>query len=403
MDGTFKGWAQGKSYGFIATDDGSADVFVHEREALGSAIGPGTRVAFDLHESDGRRSARKVKPLSGRAPDETQPRSNGRVARWNERQGYGFISPEQGGDDTFVHYSELPPESGGYLSEGELVNYVSSPGKKGQQASAVMCVGWTSPSNPLLAFADMGAAGWLERLADLAEKEQWEYANTPSSDSLPILRSYLRHTFQRLQEMADGIAQSKDGKWAAFNTGLVTPHQEEIYALFESNPRPGRQPWKLTGFKKASDRSFVDRFGGTAPPLANYFEDPSVLLYDRRCPLIINIDHVMENLERFPKHLQANPYVAQQLLTSAEATTKKRIYRNYKTAIPQFYRDKGQRGDVQLLLPICLEHPGKADLALVIEKTESGDAYRGSTVLTLDMAYNNARLLARPDSEWLQP
>jgi hypothetical protein len=30
-------------------------------------------------------------------------------------------------------------------------------------------------------------------------------------------------------------------------------------------------------------------------------------------------------------------------------------------------------------------------------------AYRGHTVLTLDMAYTNARLVARPDSEWLVP
>jgi hypothetical protein len=58
---------------------------------------------------------------------------------------------------------------------------------------------------------------------------------------------------------------------------------------------------------------------------------------------------------------------------------------------------------VQLLLPICLENPARADLALVVAKNEAGNAYRGSTVLTLDMAYNNARLLARPDTEWLQP
>ena len=71
--------------------------------------------------------------------------------------------------------------------------------------------------------------------------------------------------------------------------------------------------------------------------------------------------------------------------------------------MPQYYRDKGGPGSVQLLLPICFEDPARADLALVVAKTEAGNAYRGSTVLTLDMAYNNARLLARPDNEWLQP
>jgi len=40
---------------------------------------------------------------------------------------------------------------------------------------------------------------------------------------------------------------------------------------------------------------------------------------------------------------------------------------------------------------------GRADLALVVEKDADRKAYRGNTVLTLDMAYSNARLLARPD------
>ncbi len=90
-------------------------------------------------------------------------------------------------------------------------------------------------------------------------------------------------------------------------------------------------------------------------------------------------------------------------MISAEATTKKRVYRNYKAAVPQYYRDKGGEGGVQLLLPICLENPARADLALVVAKSEAGNAYRGSTVLTLDMGYNNARLLSRPDTDWLQP
>ena len=129
----------------------------------------------------------------------------------------------------------------------------------------------------------------------------------------------------------------------------------------------------------------------------------AAVLYDRRCELFINVDHVMEHIGRFPEHLQKNPYVARQLMISAEATTKKRVYRNYKTAVPQYYRERGGSGGVQLLLPICLENPARADLALVVAKNEVGNAYRGSTVLTLDMAYNNARLLARPDTEWLQP
>jgi cold shock CspA family protein len=316
--------------------------------------------------------------------------------------GYGFIAPKSRSDDVYVHFSKLGPEFDGFLVEGDIVEYDVVQGNRGLSACNVSFVKWIAPSDRLNAFADMSSSLWLEHLAVLAEQnEPWHNKNSPDSGPFPILRNYIKNTFQRLEEMSDGIAFSKDRKWASFNTGLVTENQEEIYAMFAAIPRPMRQPWDLVGFKKASERIFVEQFGGNAPPLANYFDDPSVLLYDRRCPLIINIDHVMQNLNRFPKHLQSNPYVARQLLTSAEATTRKRVYRNYKAAIPQYFRDKGGPGVVQLLLPICLEHPGKADLALAVQR--SGDAYLGSTVLTLDMAYNNARLLARPDTEWLQP
>ncbi|WP_369057625.1 DUF3825 domain-containing protein [Tannerella forsythia] len=73
----------------------------------------------------------------------------------------------------------------------------------------------------------------------------------------------------------------------------------------------------------------------------------------------------------------------------------RRIRRNYKTAVPQYYD-----GHLQLLLPLCLTSKASADLALVIEK-EHG-VYRASTCLTLDMAINNARLIAKPDDEWLK-
>ena len=48
----------------------------------------------------------------------------------------------------------------------------------------------------------------------------------------------------------------------------------------------------------------------------------------------------------------------------------------------------------QLLLPLCLEDVNRADLALSIDRV--GNVYRAATVLTLDMAYNNARLVATP-------
>ena len=70
-------------------------------------------------------------------------------------------------------------------------------------------------------------------------------------------------------------------------------------------------------------------------------------------------------------------------------------------ATPGLVRPLPEAGGLQLLLPLCLVRPDQADLALVVER--ENQVYRASTVLTLDMAYNNARLVARPDTEWLDP
>lgn len=77
----------------------------------------------------------------------------------------------------------------------------------------------------------------------------------------------------------------------------------------------------------------------------------------------------------------------------------KRVLWNFKTAIPQYYPRVRK---LQLLLPVCLVSDEQVDLALAVERTDSG-SYLGHTVLPLDWAYRNARLICRPDSDWLAP
>ena len=76
---------------------------------------------------------------------------------------------------------------------------------------------------------------------------------------------------------------------------------------------------------------------------------------------------------------------------------KKRVSRNYKTAIPSYFP---KRNTMSLMLPLCLTDEEKPDVALVVEQTQSGN-YQGQTILTLDQAYIDARLLCRLNSEWL--
>ena len=66
--------------------------------------------------------------------------ATGTVKWFNEAKGYGFITPDDGGQDLFVHYSEI--QSGGFrtLNEGDTVEFEVTDGKKGKQASAVTVV-----------------------------------------------------------------------------------------------------------------------------------------------------------------------------------------------------------------------------------------------------------------------
>jgi len=57
----------------------------------------------------------------------------GTVKFYNDGKGYGFIKPDNGDKDVFVHASQLD-NVGGYLQEGQPVMFESAQGKKGQEA-----------------------------------------------------------------------------------------------------------------------------------------------------------------------------------------------------------------------------------------------------------------------------
>lgn len=230
-------------------------------------------------------------------------------------------------------------------------------------------------------------------LSVLAMAESWDYKNHPSGTK-PILWNYIHHTFSKVQS-ENKIEVS--GNFSLFNTGLVTGNQEEIFGYFEKNKNPhAKSEWFFHGWRKKSDRDLM-KFT-KLPEVANYFDNPNELIYDTRLELRINIDHIIvDNKDRFPQPIiSMDDHILATLLEGTVEDAKRRIKRNYKTAIPQYFK-----GKLQLLLPLCLMSKSKADLALVVEK--ENDTYRATTCLTLDMAINNARLIAKPDDEWLKP
>ncbi len=248
----------------------------------------------------------------------------------------------------------------------------------------------------LLEFAYVPAMDdQLRNLAGMAESEDWEYHNTSSEHVLPILYNYLRYSYRRLAE-ENKIVLSSDGQLACFNTGLVTQHQEAIFAFFEVHRGKERQPWYFKEWLRKGQWE-LNRFN-ELPDMAHYFDDPFCLVFDTRKELRINIEHIIEvNRERFPEpYCSMDNHPLQTYLKGAIDNVKERIKRSYKTAIPQYYN-----GQVQLLLPLCLSSPSIADMAMVIERHLM--FYRATTCLTLDMAYNNARQISKPDRDWLQP
>ena len=299
-----------------------------------------------------------------------------------------------------------------------------------------------TPGRMLEQFAFLGS--WNSFLGELAKKalaEPWDFENS-TGKRYYILQKYIQYTFYRLQ-LEDKVCISDDERFAAFNTGLVTPHYDDIYACFESSDDAGYSTkWRFLEFCTAAGRGvgkrLVDYFSPLPQP-ASYFEKKEDLLFDLEKELHTDYEHILlDNISRFPiGFLREECYGMKDALEcidrieqASDRTMRKKRYRefsdliadtprlfnrlrnrledavdlarkqvrwNFKTAIPCFFPT---RNVMSLMLPLSLRDDGQADIALVVEPTRSGN-YQGQTILTLQQAYLDGRLLCRPNSEWL--
>ncbi len=238
----------------------------------------------------------------------------------------------------------------------------------------------------------------IENLVNLARPERWDNLHDPQSRPHQVLINYINHTFMRLMELNDPTTNNyiySDEQLFCFDTGLFTRNFESIYALLVPNTPGYNAQWKLKGFYKES--SYELRPIGALPSRASYFDNFDDIVYDTRLDLRINMDHILEdekNRMRIPEQYRDAPNLPMLFKGGALEYAKIRIKENYKAAVPQYFN-----GRIQFLIPISLGDPAVVDLSLAVGK--EGGVYTGHTCLTLDMAYNNARLIAKPESDWL--
>ena len=64
--------------------------------------------------------------------------SSGTVKWFNDAKGFGFITPDGGGEDVFAHFSAIKMQGFKSLKEGQKVSFDITEGPKGKQASNIM-------------------------------------------------------------------------------------------------------------------------------------------------------------------------------------------------------------------------------------------------------------------------
>lgn len=243
----------------------------------------------------------------------------------------------------------------------------------------------------------------LEYLARMAQEEPWTFKSIAQKDPYRILRNYFHFTYDRLHEEGK-IMISDDHDFSCINTGLLTKYDREIMATFSRSKDEKGLPWYLVGFFHDGERYFKERFC-SVPEMADYFTDIREVIYDRKLQIDVNIDHIIDdNIARFQQaDYGEDKGLIHALMVAAIEKIKKKLSRNFKLAAPFYYHNtETDERKIQLLVPLYF--PGASvRLALVLDKVKDSQRepyYMAITVLPIEWAYMNARLIVKPDPEW---
>ena len=275
------------------------------------------------------------------------------------------------------------------------------------------------------ALFPLGFNAHMEVLADLAMHEEWGGKDSRgNTHKFHLLRNYLKFSFMFIEaEQPDKRITSACGSWTAYDTRLVTKYEhgvEPIYALFRKNEEPNKWPWIFAGWCEwGTVRSprLAMRAGGfdNAPEpydprsLRGSTLPPTWTDFDPNLPFEMNVQHIRRDPDQL-KRIQAvapdKPSAELAAFLSTAFNLAKKRTLNPRRVLPQLYYDSERcRFRQQLLMPLHLMQEKAADLALTIMHVCNDDGtlrYYATTVLTIGMAYNNARIFHSVENPWLR-
>lgn len=254
--------------------------------------------------------------------------------------------------------------------------------------------------NLLKRYSSLGSKETFDKklfyLTTIADDEKWYY-HRRNSESFSVIFYYIIHTFDRVLKQ-NKIFVNQDETVSVFNTGLMNPQGDEILGVFEKSYNydekdPTSNYWHFKTFYAENDRKFIN-YSLEKPEIATYFSDFNELYFDPNIEISLNFDHFYDdNYERLPEELKTlDKDTARIVFNGFLEYTIKKIKRNNRIPVPQFYREK-----IMFLIPV--EVFGTKTVIIAVERL--GERYVANTVLTMNMAYNCARLINRPESNWL--
>lgn len=268
----------------------------------------------------------------------------------------------------------------------------------------------------------------LNILRKLALKEPWEDNEKLNS----LLDNYLCYTYARIKEEGK-IALSENELCGCWNTGLVDFRYLPIFCYMTK--RSATERWVFKGFCIDGENlgKVMAQNISNPPNRAQYFSGGNILFEPDITKLTVDSDHIItEHPSRLPEEWvrralnssierldnETTPQydkriggmissdegafnLLQTLLKQAIEISLMRCEWNYKTAIP--YYDPNSK-NIGWFLPLCIRSKdGLTPFAALVVTKQSSGRYQGQTIYKLSWAYRCARLVCRPDSDWLSP